>query len=67
MKEAVELAIEGRSPFPDRASFINDGTPATDRRTKEALDDGRAAVLVAADGTTRVLHPEPLATGSRQA
>lgn len=59
MEEAIELAIAGRSPYPDRASFVNDGTPITARRIKDAFHAGRAVVLVSADGSTRVLQPEP--------
>jgi hypothetical protein len=59
MEEAIELAIAGRSPYPDRASFVNEGTPITARRIKDAFESGRAVVLVSADGSTRVLQPEP--------
>lgn len=62
MDEAMELAIQERSPYPDRVAFIDADTPGTDRRVREAAAEGRAVVLVAADGSTRVLHPE-LAAG----
>ena len=28
MDEAIELALEGRSPFPERAAFIDADTPS---------------------------------------
>lgn len=58
MNEAIELAIEGRSPYPRRASFIDDATPATARQIRNAFADGRAVVLVSADGSTRVLYAQ---------
>jgi hypothetical protein len=62
MDEAIELDIEGRSPYPNRAAFIDAGTPYVDQEIRYAFEEGRAAVLVAADGTTQVLHPEPAPT-----
>lgn len=59
MEEAIELAIEERSPYPERAAFINADLPMTDAAVKRAFDDDKAAVLVSADGSTRVLLPEP--------
>jgi hypothetical protein len=58
MEEAIELAIEERSPYPERAAFINAGLPMTDVAIRRAFDDDKAVVLVSADGTTRVLLPE---------
>lgn len=62
MEEAIELAIEERSPYPERAAFINAGLPTTDASIKRAFKDDKAAVLVAADGSTRVLLSEPAHT-----
>lgn len=59
MEEAIELAIEERSPSPERAAFINAETPNNEKTIKRALDEHRAVVLVSADGSTRVLLPEP--------
>jgi hypothetical protein len=59
MEEAIELAIEERSPYPERAAFINTDTPNNEKTIKRALEEHRAVVLVAADGSTRVLLPEP--------
>jgi len=60
MEEAIELAIEERSPYPERAAFINADTPNNEKTIKRALDEQRAVVLVSADGSTRVLLPEPV-------
>jgi hypothetical protein len=62
MDEAIELDLEGRSPYPNRAMFIDAGTPYVDQAVQRAFDEGLAAVLVAADGSTQVLHPEPAPT-----
>jgi hypothetical protein len=58
MDEAIELAIEGRSPYPERAVFIDAGTPSAGHDIERAADEGLAVVLVSADGTARVLKPE---------
>jgi hypothetical protein len=57
MDEAIELALEGRSPYPDKSAFIDAGTTHAGDEIRRAADEGRAVVLVAADGSTRVLHP----------
>jgi hypothetical protein len=59
MDEAIELAIEERSPYPERAAFLNEGAPENEKTIKRAFDEGRAVVLVSADGSTRVRLPEP--------
>jgi hypothetical protein len=59
MNEAIELAIEERSPYPDRAAFINADTPGMSAEIKRALDEDMAIVLVFPDYSTRTLHPEP--------
>jgi hypothetical protein len=58
MDEAIELALEGRSPFPERSAFIDADTAHAGHEIRRAADEGRAVVLVAADGSTRVLRPE---------
>lgn len=58
MDEAIELAIEERSPYPERAAFLNEGAPGNEKTIKRAFDEGRAVVLVSADGSTRVQLPE---------
>jgi hypothetical protein len=59
MEEAIELAIEERSPYPEHAAFINADRPKTAEAIKRAFEEHRAPVLVSADGSTRVLLPEP--------
>lgn len=58
MDEAIDLAIEGRSPYPDRAAFIDAETSSAGHEIKRAADEGLPVVLVAVDGSTRVLMPE---------
>jgi hypothetical protein len=58
MDEAIDLAIEGRSPYPDRAAFIDAGTASAGQEIKRAADEGLPVVLVATDGSARVLMPE---------
>jgi hypothetical protein len=59
MGEAIELAIDERSPYPERAAFIDADEPSAGAEIRRAADEGRAIVLVAADGSTRMLLPEP--------
>lgn len=56
--EAIDLAIEGRSPYPGRAAFIDSATASAGHEIKRAVDEGLPVVLVAGDGSTRVLTPE---------
>jgi hypothetical protein len=58
MDEAIDLAIQGRSPYPDRAAFIDADTASAGHEIKRAADEGLPVVLVADDGSTRVLMPE---------
>lgn len=62
MDEAIDLAVEGRSPYPDRAAFIDADTASAGHEIKRAADEGMPVVLVAADGSTRVLLPESAAS-----
>ena len=59
MDEAIELDLEGRSPYPERASFIDADAPYLGKAIRRAVDDDRAIVLVAADGSTRILRADP--------
>jgi hypothetical protein len=61
MDEAIELAIEGRSPYPDKSTFLDADTPRLEREIRRAAGEGRAVVLVAADGSAQILRPEPAA------
>ncbi len=58
MDEAIDLAIEGRSPYPERAAFIDADAPSAGHEIQRAADEGRSVVLVAADGSSRILKPE---------
>lgn len=58
MDEAIDLAIEGRSPYPEKAAFIDADTPQAGHEIQRAADEGRSVVLVAADGSSRVLRPD---------
>ncbi len=58
MNEAIELAIEERSPYPEKAAFVDADEPYAGAEIRRAADEGRAVVLVSADGSTRTLVPE---------
>lgn len=58
MDEAIDLAIEGRSPYPERAAFIDADTASAGHEIKRAADEGLSIVLVTADGSSQVLMPE---------
>ncbi len=58
MDEAIDRAIEGHSPYPERAAFIDADTASAGHEIKRAADEGLSVVLVAEDGSTRVLTPE---------
>jgi hypothetical protein len=48
--EAIELAIEGRSPYPDKSMFMDAEEPSTGREIRRAIDEGMAVVLVYRSG-----------------
>jgi hypothetical protein len=56
--EAVELAIQGRSPYSEKAMFIDADDPHAGAQIRAAADERKAIVVVDKDGSTRVLHPE---------
>ena len=58
MAEAIRLAAEERSPYPERAAFIDGDEPSAGAEIRRAADEGRAVVLVASDGSSRTLLPE---------
>lgn len=58
MDEAIDLAIEGRSPYPERAAFVDADAPSAGHDIERAADEGLSVVLVSADGSARVLRPE---------
>lgn len=57
MDEAIDLAIEGGSPYPERALFLDADAPYAGEQILRASDEEIAVVLVAEDGTSRVLEP----------
>jgi hypothetical protein len=59
MEEAVDLAIEERSPYPERCLFIDADARLLGAEIRRAADEDRAIVLVSADGSTRILRAEP--------
>jgi hypothetical protein len=67
MDEAIELAIEERSPFPERSSFIDAETPYTEDAIKRAATEDYSAVVVYPDGSTRVFSPEEILGGADRA
>jgi anti-sigma factor RsiW len=57
MDEAIELAIEEKSPYPERSAFIDADAPGAAKEIWRAAGEGYAVVLVASDGSTKVLQP----------
>ncbi|HEY5816194.1 MAG TPA: hypothetical protein VIS95_07630 [Solirubrobacterales bacterium] len=53
MNEAIDLTIKGRSPYPDRAAFIDADAASAGHEIKRAADEGLPVVLVAADSSTQ--------------
>jgi hypothetical protein len=61
MDEAIELVLQDRSPYPDRAWFLDFDAEQLGESIAEAFDDDHAVVLVWPDGSSRVLQPsEPI-------
>jgi hypothetical protein len=58
MDEAIDLALQGSSPYPERAAFIDADTPTAGHDIERAADEGLSVVLVSADGSSRVLRPD---------
>jgi hypothetical protein len=61
MSEAIELDIEGRSPYPKRASFIDADASYVGEEIRRSVEEDMAIVLVEADGSTLILRAEPVA------
>jgi hypothetical protein len=59
MDEAIELDLEGRSPYPKRATFLDADASYLGKEIRRAVDDDYAIVLVEADGSTFTLRAEP--------
>jgi hypothetical protein len=64
MDEAIELELDGRSPYPKRAMFLDADEPNLAGAIAQAGDEGLAVVLCYADGTRRIIDVRvPDATG----
>jgi len=48
--KVMDEAIEGRSPYPERAAFIDSDIASADHEIKRAADKGLPVVMVAEDG-----------------
>lgn len=57
MDEAIELAIQERSPYPSRAAFLDYDAPQLAESIADAFDEDYAVVLVWPDRSARVLNP----------
>lgn len=57
MNEAIDRAIEGNSPYPSEATFLDAAAPYAGKAIVSASDEGRTVVLVAEDGSSRVIEP----------
>jgi len=40
MDEAIELAIQERSPYPEKAASVNEGKPSVGAEIRRAADEG---------------------------
>jgi hypothetical protein len=60
MDRAIDLAIEGDSPYPEHAAFVDADSPYAGQEITRALDEGYAVVLVSADGRERVITAKTL-------
>jgi hypothetical protein len=61
--EAIELGIEERSHFPERASFIDVDMPHTESDMDRAVENGCHVVLVFPDHSAQILSPEEILGG----
>jgi hypothetical protein len=64
MDRAIDLAIEGKSPYPEHAAFIDAESPHAGHEITRAFDEGYAVVLVSADGRERIITAKTLATSA---
>jgi predicted dehydrogenase len=55
MDRAIDMAIEGNSPYPEHAAFVDADSPHAGHEIARALDEGYAVVLVSADGRERIM------------
>jgi hypothetical protein len=61
MDRAIDLAIDGSSPYPEHAAFVDADSPHAGHEITRALDEGYAVVLVSTDGRERVITAKTLA------
>jgi hypothetical protein len=61
MDRAIDVAIEGDSPYPEHAAFVDADSPHAGQEITRALDEGYAVVLVSADGRERIITAKTLA------
>jgi hypothetical protein len=64
MDRAIDLAIEGNSPCPEHAAFIDAESPRASHEITRASDEGYAVMLVSADGRERVITAKTLAASA---
>ena len=59
MSEALDLAIEERSPFPERSLFLDADVPPAHREPemRRAAEEGTSVVLVSPDLSISVVSP----------
>jgi len=58
---ATDLAVEGKSPYPNEAAFVASDLPNLGAILAEYAKERRPVVLVYPDGEERVLIPERVA------
>jgi len=64
MDRAIDSAIEGKSPYPEHAAFIDAESPHAGHEITRAFDEGYAVVLVSADGRERLITAKVLAASA---
>jgi len=64
MDRAIDLAIEGNSPYPEHAAFIDAESPHAGHEITRVFDEGYAVVLVSADRRERVITAKTLAASA---
>jgi hypothetical protein len=64
MDRAIDLTIEGKSPYPEHAAFIDAESPHAGHEITRAFDEGYAVVLVSADGRERIITARTLAASA---
>lgn len=67
MDEAIERALEEKPIVPEQSSFIDADTPHAEDAMKQAAGKGYSAVVVYADGSTRIYSPEEIRGGAADA